>query len=61
MIDMFCNIHRPPVQIATATAAGWLAGLAGAVAAPYFDTGKPNSAPLAMLWGQRCITLFCLV
>jgi len=29
--------------------------------APYFAVGMTNSAPLAMLSGQRCITLFCLV
>ena len=27
----------------------------------YFAVGITNSAPLAMLSGQRCITLFCLV
>ncbi len=27
----------------------------------YFATGIANSAPLPMLSGQRCITLFCLV
>ena len=29
--------------------------------AVYFATGMVNSAPLAMLSGQRCITDFCLV
>jgi hypothetical protein len=27
----------------------------------YFATGIANSAPLPMLAGQRCITLFCFV
>ena len=27
----------------------------------HFDTGIANSAPLGVLAGQRCITLFCLV
>jgi hypothetical protein len=27
----------------------------------YFDVGITNSAPLPMLSGQRCMTLFCLV
>ena len=27
----------------------------------YFAVGIANSAPLATLAGQRCITLFCLV
>jgi hypothetical protein len=27
----------------------------------YFEVGMANSAPLAMLFGQRCMTDFCLV
>lgn len=43
--------------------AGWGAG--GAIAPPahaaYFAVGMANSAPLAMLSGQRCMMDFCLV
>jgi hypothetical protein len=28
---------------------------------PYFEVGMTNSAPLEILSGQRCMTLFCLV
>ncbi len=32
-----------------------------AAPSPQLAVGITNSAPLAMLCGQRCITLFCLV
>jgi len=64
-------MHRPPRQLDRITGSIWRQAILGfykfehtpawAGVAGYLAVGITNSAPLAMVSGQRCITLFCLV